>query len=123
MFTQGGWLLLLLGSHPSSSLLAPPHLQPVQVLHEVLHAVDQPPVRSVLQLGHDVVEGDEVADVQGHVVVEDLRGGVQVDDLERALLRRAVRLQLGAVRGLIVGERAERRAERAWGRRGAAGQE
>ena len=88
-----------------------PHLfqllqQPVRVLQQVLHAVHQAPVRPQPQLVHDVVHGDEVAHVEGHVVAEVLRGRVEVRHVEAAAVLRpqeeAVLLQdvrVGALSG------------------------
>jgi len=52
--------------------------EPVNVLDEVLHTVDEASVRSPILSLLDIVEGDQIANVDINLVLEDLSGWVKV---------------------------------------------
>eukprot|EP00315_Gephyrocapsa_oceanica_P039668 CAMPEP_0185474374 /NCGR_PEP_ID=MMETSP1366-20130426/1989_1 /TAXON_ID=38817 /ORGANISM="Gephyrocapsa oceanica, Strain RCC1303" /LENGTH=316 /DNA_ID=CAMNT_0028081265 /DNA_START=138 /DNA_END=1085 /DNA_ORIENTATION=- len=87
-------------------------LEPVNVVDEVLHRVDEPAVRAQPQLAHHVLERHEVADVGRDRVPKVLRRWVEVDDVDAPPLRLAVRAHEVAVCRLAGAGRAddERRA-------------
>ena len=62
-------------------------LQPVNVVDEVLHTVDEPAVRAELHLAHHVLERDEVADVGRDWVPKVLRSWVEVYNVHASVER------------------------------------
>ena len=53
-------------------------LQPIEVLFDVLHAVDEPAIRAEVKLVHGVLEADELHDVDRALVGQKVVSRVQV---------------------------------------------
>jgi hypothetical protein len=64
-------------------------LKPIHILQQVLHAVHQTPIGTEVQFVHDVIDGDEFANVEGDFVAEGFGGGIEVDDVDAAAVARA----------------------------------
>ena len=75
-------------------------LQPLHVVHQVLHGVQQPAIGAQPHLVHHVIHADEAAHVKGHAVAEGLRGGVKVGHAHGAARGSRVLLHGGTVGGL-----------------------
>mmetsp|Transcript_131785 Transcript_131785/g.196373 ORF Transcript_131785/g.196373 Transcript_131785/m.196373 type:complete len:276 (-) Transcript_131785:77-904(-) len=62
-------------------------LQPIEVVEQIFHAIDQRPVGAQIQFFHDLFDGNQIANVKGEVVSKMFGGGIQVGDVNRTATR------------------------------------
>ena len=59
-------------------------LEPVDIVLQVLHAVQHRAIRSYIQLGHDIRDGNEVREGDVTGVGDAFVGRIQIDDMDAA---------------------------------------